>query len=624
MANLTWSLKKKYDNCGGDGSWISLDITSGDEDTKPKITVTKATKPTDCASGFVILSLSNGEEEIIEVSRCVPECTCEEIDFNSNIPNPISKDGGTITLGTYTIKDECKKFVNVATDGVVLCNATIGSDGTLTATANKNTYTEERNGYFKLLFKGETCGEIIDVKQAGESPDACSNSSSDNATVSPITMNFETDGGSSSFTISNNSCWPVISITSDSSWITISDTDNVKKVTVPKNESNISTRTGHATVTFYNAARGKFCYRTITITQEFTSKCDCATLLPTFTHFERIPAEGYEDEKHTIADLTFFGDKSSCVLEDLGVKIEMEESVDWVYDTEIVEKSNGYIFKGKVGKNETVNKTRSFILNTFINDVEHNNYVKCNNSGSRIEIKQDGAEKVDCKCSDMEIEYDDNITVPGNGGNDIVIAQYTDNGSCSPSSVLCAINITGSDVWVTKPYVDYSSSPRVIRANVKPNDEDEDRTFDIMLIIDNVPCSSYHTVTQKKNSDPGTKYEVDISLFITNNNNSGIYYDGNRYGFGLIGIKFISEIEGGDYEINLSNMLLKGTTEEKLSIYLNENETLEFKEIQLYGSNAPGESGYYRTYCTNCGDKKIDEEHDGAEFYITLGDKISS
>ena len=71
-------------------------------------------------------------------------------------------------------------------------------------------------------------------------------------------------------------------------------------------------------------------------------------------------------------------------------------------------------------------------------------------------------------------------------------------------------------------------------------------------------------------------------------------------------------------------MLLRGTTEEKLSIYLNENETLEFKEIQLYGSNAPGESGYYRTYCTNCGDKKIDEEHDGAEFYITLGDKISS
>ena len=163
MAKFSWTLKKIEDCSGNDittNGWVTVSPTSGDElKDGPKITVREATKETDCQTATVILSLSNGEKEYINVSRCVPECKCSDVKFTASTTTTASSDASSsFVLGKISVREDCRKYVNISTDGVVLCDATIDyskTNNNLTAKVNENPYIDSRTGYYRILFKGE-------------------------------------------------------------------------------------------------------------------------------------------------------------------------------------------------------------------------------------------------------------------------------------------------------------------------------------------------------------------------------------------------------------------------------------------------------------------------------------
>ena len=175
MADLTWTSEIVYDeNCGDGQNWVSIAPAQGGSSDKPKVTVTKAAKPTDCAYATIIITSSSGEKQIIPVARCIPECDCEAIGFTAKTTIEIQEaTKHTVELGGWTGSNACasdEKNIIVSIDGNVLCDPVVDkTTKKIKATVNENPNEGERIGSFKFFApnSSSSCLER-EVKQKGK------------------------------------------------------------------------------------------------------------------------------------------------------------------------------------------------------------------------------------------------------------------------------------------------------------------------------------------------------------------------------------------------------------------------------------------------------------------------
>ena len=313
MASLTWKVKKIEDSCGNSNpSWISVSPSTGTSSVNPNITVSEATSPDDCSDGYVVLSASTGDETIIPVSRCLPDCNCIKAAFASTIDGTEYGENyeGTVTAGTYNT-NACGT-IGVIVGGTIFDRSSVSvSNGKITIKVTANTSYDKRYDFFRFTLNGKTCFSGSISQAAKVNP--CYTSTT--VSVTPTTITDETCAGTSatySLTGTGNECWFVKKAKITPNDLAIINLDS-SEITVTPNPS-YEPRVGTCVLTMQNGTNGIEVQSTINITQvacESPASCsdvvwigddECITCDCNADDFElsttsiEVPIDGYDDE----------------------------------------------------------------------------------------------------------------------------------------------------------------------------------------------------------------------------------------------------------------------------------------------------------------------------------------
>ena len=220
MAELTWIVSKILDCNGKPCDWVIVSPTGGTGSATPTITINEGVDPNDCEEAYVYISASTKEEQIIPITRCVPECSCKAMGYTAVKYTNVSSDGGTIQIGTYNKDIICVEKASVEIDGIVLTSYTM-SNGVITADVSAYDNTEQgRTGWFKFYYDGIICSEGNKVSQ-GQGQDACDVIGCPEGAVTPSTIVFGTEGGTENFALPNmGDCFDV-NYSVSSSWVNV-------------------------------------------------------------------------------------------------------------------------------------------------------------------------------------------------------------------------------------------------------------------------------------------------------------------------------------------------------------------------------------------------------------------
>lgn len=321
MAELTWTSEIVYDeNCGDGQSWVSITPAQGGSSDKPKVTVTKAAKPTDCVYATIIITSSNGEKQIIPVARCIPECDCEAIGFTANTIAVQEATEHTVELGGWTGSNACasdEKNIMVSVDGNVLCNPVVDkATKKIKATVNENPNEGERIGSFKFFApnSSSSCLER-EVKQKGKeiTPTRCE---CDNLVIDEGgSLSFDGNGGTETakFHLDSDGCIGVFPEISESEggegWIhhstSIEDNKTVLTVTVDPNTTD-KERSGGIIFSVNGGECEEISGKFINVSQEEGEPvvdCDCETIIKSSTR-RYVSKDGVGENGNTIRSFT--------------------------------------------------------------------------------------------------------------------------------------------------------------------------------------------------------------------------------------------------------------------------------------------------------------------------------
>ena len=291
MAELTWIVSNILDCNGKPCDWVVVSPTGGTGSSTPTITINEGVDPNDCEEAYVYISASTKEEQIIPITRCVPECSCKSMGYTAVKYTNVSSDGGTIQIGTYNKDIVCAEKASVEIDGIVLTSYTM-SNGVITADVSAYDNTEQgRTGWFKFYYDGIVCSEGNKVSQ-GQGQDACDVIGCPEGAVTPSTIVFGTEGGTENFSLPNmGDCFDV-NYSVSSSWVNV-DLKN-GTISAERNSSVSNERTATVKFVFTNLYTYEECPRrenqTITVRQAHDLRdCDCNDLI-----FESIEPEPEE------------------------------------------------------------------------------------------------------------------------------------------------------------------------------------------------------------------------------------------------------------------------------------------------------------------------------------------
>ena len=312
MASLTWKVKKIEDSCGNSNpSWISVSPSTGTSSVNPNITVSEATSPDDCSDGYVVLSASTGDETIIPVSRCLPDCNCIKAAFSSTIDGTEYGENyeGTVTAGTYNTS-ACGT-IGVIVGGTIFDRSSVSvSNGKITIKVTANTSYDKRYDFFRFTLNGKTCFSGSISQAAKVNP--CYTSTT--VSVTPTTITDETCAGTSatySLTGVGNECWFVKKAKITPNDLAAINLDSSEIIVTP-NPTYVP-RNGTCVLTMQNGTNGIEVQSTINITQaacESPASCsdviwvgddECIICNCSADDFElvassiEVPIEGYDD-----------------------------------------------------------------------------------------------------------------------------------------------------------------------------------------------------------------------------------------------------------------------------------------------------------------------------------------
>ena len=244
--------------------WVKVNPTSGSGDTDVTISTSPAKCPSDLTTAFVVISADTDDFQVIPVTRCKAECTCDKLKITGTTTLDFNKQTG-IVICSYEYRDgctECLSMVSVRTDGDVLLNPRISGNMVL-VDVQENTECSRRNGWFEVYMGDELCGVRHQVSQ-GVNP--CANDDNPNANIlfgGDITT-VPSTGKTYSVSVSCDSCWYLSSSGSNNSWINLNG--NTLSVSSYDGEGN---RSGSIYFNFEKKMRcGTFTYKeTRTISQ---------------------------------------------------------------------------------------------------------------------------------------------------------------------------------------------------------------------------------------------------------------------------------------------------------------------------------------------------------------------
>lgn len=285
MAELTWIVSKILDCNGKPCDWVIVSPTGGTGSATPTITINEGVGPNDCEEAYVYISASTKEEQIIPITRCVPECSCKAMGYNAKKITTAATAGETIQIATYNDDDNvCVGKASVEVDGIVLTSYNMGG-GVITATVSPYDGTEDgRTGWFKLYYDGIICSEGKVIQGKGQ--DSCDSDACPDPTVlTPIT--FPTEGGTQPFALPSFSDCLDVNYSVSSSWVSVDLKNNT--ISAERNTSVANERTATVTFIFTNSYTYEECPRNVTlkVTQAHDLRdCDCNDLV-----FESIDPE---------------------------------------------------------------------------------------------------------------------------------------------------------------------------------------------------------------------------------------------------------------------------------------------------------------------------------------------
>ena len=142
--------------CGCDddcNSWVSVDSTTN------KVTVKPATKSSDCGTASIVITAKDGGKQVVPVTRCLPSRNCSYAGFtvNTEIPNPIPKEGSLVTLGTYTYPTDIIDNIHIEYGGDIELSNIKKINGNITAYVKSNLSNPLRTGWFKFYVDDLDC-----------------------------------------------------------------------------------------------------------------------------------------------------------------------------------------------------------------------------------------------------------------------------------------------------------------------------------------------------------------------------------------------------------------------------------------------------------------------------------
>jgi hypothetical protein len=428
MASLTWKVKKIEDSCGNSNpSWISVSPSTGTSSVNPNITVSEATSPDDCSDGYVVLSASTGDETIIPVSRCLPDCNCTKVAFASTIDGTEYGENyeGTVTAGTYNTS-ACGT-IGVIVGGTIFDRSSISvSNGKITIKVTANTSYDKRYDFFRFTLNGKTCFSGSISQAAKVNP--CYTSTT--VSVTPNTITDETCAGTSAtytLTGTGNECWFVKKAKITPNDLAIINLDS-SEITVTPNPS-YEPRVGTCMLTIQNGTNGIEVQSTINIIQtacESPASCsdvvwigddECIICNCSADDFElsttsiEVPIDGYDDVIGTV---------STCI-DKVNMEVAESSSTPWGVELSYIDE-NIYL---TVPENSDEERSETITI-TYSATCGNETWEKT------VSLSQEGAEPAGCTCNSFRFlgEDEDNdtykYTLTATGGEYVTVATAAD------------------------------------------------------------------------------------------------------------------------------------------------------------------------------------------------------
>lgn len=468
--NLTWKVTEIKYECEGSSGWVSISPDHGDETTTASVNVSEAISPDDCARATITISASTGDDKIyIPVTRCVPVCKCESLNFNVRNVTGISSDGqNDIELGTYNSNCSCTGGTKIESDGKVLINPRFDENtGKILGDVGKNESTSERDGWYKLYFKYEECTSGT-VKQ-NKYVDPCTTASCRDISVSPTAVTFSSSESSTGYTITMDNCWTVTS-NSDSSWISINETN--KTISVEEYTSTTSDRNGTVTFTFENAAATKSCPKTISVRQKKAEPgpgppqptCDCDNLIVS-QRSSNIPALG----GNNVSIATYSVD--NCTISSIRAELTQQEE----YITRIDASGGNVVVDIKENTNED---SRQFGYKLYVKYQGQSDEYECYDGYYAI---QAGTGACTCEVADVQVET-----------TAITLSHMAGATAETTYSHQCSVNIVNNNSWLN---VTEENSKLKFSATSQASEE---RTANVYIVSDGGEQCEAIKVTQEQ------------------------------------------------------------------------------------------------------------------------------
>lgn len=533
---ISWKIEKITD-CNNEAcNWVSVQPSQGEGDSSPKVTVTAATSPDDCATAYITISASTGQKQELSVIRCLPECSCKSLKFEKTpITEPQPAAGAThLQIGTYDNSSACLDGASISVGGI-FTNPSSG-EGKIYADVTENTTTSPKTGFFRFMYNGSKCVES-EITQEGKA-NPCAAAACPSVTVTKTS--FGPQGGTGSYSIEGNlDCYRSSVSSYPNNWITIYETNKTFNVASTK-----ASRTGQINFVFTNISTSVQCpTTTISITQSGvppTPTCNCEDLKLTG---DTISYEG--------KDRVQIGSFTTTCVENISVTASTK---DWVTNFS-VDINNGKIF-AKVTENESTEYERTSTI-TVTGKTDTGNCEKTFVVTQNKKI----VSCTTCKNANIQNLNDKTIDASGSGTEAKEIGSFSYD--CDPG--LTAKRDSGKD-FITNMTV----SKGKVYGTVSANTETTKRSETIGIYVGTSRCAQY-TLTQQGATPVGCYVNVKDKI---NVNDVNVVYKVLNSNDEQVGILESTSLSTTERRINL-----QGNTEGTLKVKAEYDSASMYKQI---------------------------------------------